>query len=328
MKTTQTVSTLFAALVVSAAGFVNAEDASAQNYPVRPITLMVGYPAGGSVDGTARRYADLLSKSVGQPVVVDNRSNQLVATGNVKNAVPDGYTLLIVAAGPNTVLPAMQTVDFDPLKDFTYITKLAISPIFLAVPTSSPAHSVKELLEWARKKPGGLNYGIPGIGSASHFSGAIFERDGKAPMTMIPYGSVPQTVLELSAGRLDWIAANHGGPALAARDGGQLRYLAVFEHKRSRLAPDLPSMDEEGFPQTVQSVFWGVAGPRGLPRAIVANLYDEFTKASKAPELAKALNPLGLDVVVSTSPEDFTREIAREVEEGAKLVKDLGIKMQ
>jgi tripartite-type tricarboxylate transporter receptor subunit TctC len=313
---------------IAAVALLSTSIVRAQTYPIKPITIIIGVPVGGGTDLMTRRYADVVGASIGQRIVVENRSGQFVANAYVKSAPPDGYTLFIVPSGPNTVVPALQKVDYDPVKDYTAITKLAGSPLYVAVSSDSPVLSMKDLVELARKRPGGLNYGTTGIGSSSHLSMSLLARAEKVELVAVPYPGLPQTVLDVVANRLDLTIASFAN-LRAFMDERRVRLLATFEPRRTNVLPDVPTMAEAGFklPDVDVAVWWGLGGPRGIPASIVARLHEEFVKASKNPELVKALTQqLGMIVTTSERPEDFAREIELAVEQGAQLVRTFGIK--
>jgi tripartite-type tricarboxylate transporter receptor subunit TctC len=304
--------------------------ASAQTYPSpsRPITIMVGLAAGGITDVTTRVYAEVVSRNMGQRIVVENRTGAGggVAAAAVQNAAPDGYTLLVFSGSQHATVPAVSNANYDPVKGFAPITYLFNSVVVLAVPADSPAKTLAELHEWGRKKPGGLTFGTPGLGSPSHLLGAKILLAEKVPSQTVHYRGGAPMMADLITGRVDfgWPTLNTSRAYLA---DGKLRALALDADTRWGPLPDTPTLVELGLAKERVASWFGLAAPAGTPRAIVDKLREEFIKAAKDPELQKKLAANGTPTANST-PEEMGKSMAEEWETIQKLVKVLNLRQQ
>jgi tripartite-type tricarboxylate transporter receptor subunit TctC len=260
-------------------------------------------------------------------IVIDNRTG---AGGNVaalatKQAAPDGYTLFLGNNGTLAINVALfKELRFDPLKDFAPITPIVSFPSVLVVPSGSPARTVKELAEFAKKKPGGLSFASQGVGSGGQILGEMFRLRVGAPMVHVPYKGAAPAVTDVAAGRVDFLFSSYISAAgqIAA---GKLRVLALTAPKRSATIPDVPTMTEAGFPNTDLVIWHGLVAPAGTPPDIIRKLNAEFVKAARAPEIAKLVTPQVADVFLST-PEEFRKIIAGDIERLGKVIAEAGIK--
>jgi tripartite-type tricarboxylate transporter receptor subunit TctC len=302
--------------------------AAAQEFPNRPITLMVGLAAGGITDVTARLYAEAVSKITGQRVVVENRTGAGggVAATTVQNATPDGYTLLVFSGSQHATVPAAGNATYEPVKGFAPVTFLFNSVVALTVPADSPARSMKELNEWGRKKPGGLTFGTPGLGSPSHLLGAKLLMADKVPFETVHYRGGAPMMADLITSRVDF-----GWPTLSTSRAfladGKLRALAIDADTRWPRLPDTPTLDELGFGKEKVAPWFALAAPAGTPPAIVAKLNELFIKASRDPELKRRLEENGTPIVTST-PEDMGRAMEQEWQTMQQLAKTLNLRLQ
>ncbi len=317
---------LTGALVFAAA--CAATGADAQAYPNRAIRLISPFPPGGSVDLVGRLVAARLTESLGQQVVVDNRSG---ASGNIgtelaARAAPDGYTLLVNTLPFVVNVHLQQRVPYDPIADFEPVCLVSASPSLLAVHPSVPARSVKELLAIARARPGALNYGTAGTGTNPHIAGEFFNFLGKVSMVPVHFkGGGPALVATVS-GEVG-IAFSNVAETSAFVKSGRLRGLAVTSLKRSAAVPALPTVSEAGLPGYEFTTWQGVFAPKNTPRAVVGLVNERLRKSMAVPENARRFTELGLDVIAST-PEEFGAHLKRELEKWGRVIKDRGLRAE
>ena len=301
--------------------------AFAQDWPAKPIHFIVPYPAGGPVDAVARLLGQKVGESLHQPVIVENKPG---AGGNigadfVAKAPADGYTILMGAVATHAINPALYpSIPYDAARDFAPITQVAATPNVLVVNPAVPAKSVKELIEYARKNPGKLNFGSGSTGSAGHLAGELMKSMAGIDMTHVPYKGAAPAMQDLVAGRLDLMFDN-----LASAQGqikaGTVRALAVTTAKRSPLAPDLPTIGESGLPGFDISTWFGVFAPAKTPAPVVQKLHDAFAAALALPDVRERMLTLGAEPVAST-PKEFAAYIDAEAKKYARLVKASGAK--
>jgi tripartite-type tricarboxylate transporter receptor subunit TctC len=316
------------ALVLSALIFLSPQ-ALAQKFPGSgPITLVVSYPPGGLSDFFARILAPKLGESLGATVVVDNRpgANGAIGTGTVVRARPDGHTIGLVPASTVTTNQWLsKDQPFDPVKDLAPLSLTLVVPNVLVVHPSVPAKSVPELFDLIRAKPGALNYASVGVGSSGHLQAEMMSGMAKLKMVHIAYKGAGPAVQALVAGQVEMMFDNL--PAvLAYVQSGQLRALAVTSAASSPQLPDLPPLGKflPGFESTP---WFGIVGPAGLPKEIVAKLNEHIVKASRSPEVSKALEARGGQIVTST-PEEMGARIRDESEKMRDLIRTANIKLQ
>lgn len=299
--------------------------AQADDFPTRPITIVVGLAPGGITDVTARLFADAVSRKIGQRVLVENRQGAggALAAAAVQKAAPDGYTLLIFSGSQHATVPALQQAPYDPLK-YAPVTLLFDITTLLVVPADSPPKTVAELLAMGKTKPGGLSFGSPGVGTPSHLQAALIASTTKTPMQYIHYRGGGAMAPDLVAGRVDFALSSYtaSGSQIAAH---QLRALAIDADKRWDKMPDVPTLTEVGLGDAKVAAWFALAAPPGTPANIVAKLHDVFVEASRDPALVKRLADNGTPIHTSTS-EEMGRLLAAEVLTTTKLVNDLGMK--
>jgi tripartite-type tricarboxylate transporter receptor subunit TctC len=302
--------------------------AQAQDYPSKPITIIVGLSAGGITDVTARLYAEAVSKITGQRVTVENRTGAGggVAAAAVQNSQPDGYTLLVFSGSQHATVPAVGNAAYEPVKGFSPITYLFNSVVALTVPAASPAKTMKELHEWGRKKQGGLTFGTPGLGSPSHLLGAKVLLADKVPFEATHYRGGNPMMADLVTGRVDfsWPTLNTARALLAE---GKLRALALDADKRWDRLPDTPTLDELGFGKEKVASWFAIAGPAGMPPALVSKVRDIFLQAQKDPHLVKRVTENGVPLASST-PEQMGKAMADEWETMQKLAVTLNLRQK
>jgi tripartite-type tricarboxylate transporter receptor subunit TctC len=305
MKRLITLSTL---LFAAASAFAQA----AGDYPNRVIKIVVPFTAGSATDIMARIVGEKLTASTGQPVVVENRpgAGGTLGAAQVAKSEPDGYTLLVVASG-HVVNPVLYPgLTYDTLGDFAGITPLASLPNMLVVGAASPIKTVSELIAAAKANPGKLNYASAGVGSATHVNAEKFRSVAGLNVTHIPFKGTPETIVETSAGRVDFMFTPVLSSLPTVREG-RMRALAVSTAKRIGAAPEVPTVAEAGLPGFVFDFWVGLLAPSKTPRAIVAKLNAEVSKALALPDVKERMAKLGAESM-PMSPEQFDSYIKDE----------------
>lgn len=313
--------TAVAIFAAAMGGTAIAQDAA--SYPTKPVEVVVPFPAGGATDVIARLLSDIVSKSLGQQVIILNKSGGTGSIGAdfVARAKPDGYTLLVATASTHAVLPAFRSnLPYNNLKDFAPITLLATFPNILVVnPDKVPAKNVAELIEFLKSKPGDANFGSSGAGSSIHLAGELFKLMTKTKMAHVPYKGSAPALTDLLAGNIDMMFDNMTAVWPHVQQG-KLRALGVASLKRTPLAPDVPAISETlpGF----QATSWvGLVAPAGTPEPIVAKLAKAFGDAVSQPAIMKKLNELGA-TAEPTSPKAFADFIKTDNERWVGVVRD------
>ncbi|MDO9196461.1 tripartite tricarboxylate transporter substrate binding protein [Rhodoferax sp.] len=317
---TLTLSTVLqaAALAVTLAS----SNAMAQAWPSKSISLIVPFPAGGTTDVLARAVGLELSKSLGQPVIVESKpgAGSTLGADYVAKAKPDGYTLLMGAVHHTIATSVYKKLAYDFQKDFAPVTTVALVPNVLVVHPNVPAKNVKELLALAKAEPGKLTFGSNGNGTGQHLIGAQFEGMGGVQLLHVPYkGSGPLTT-DLLGGQIT-MSFDTITPVLPHIKAGKLRALAVTTATRSRALPDVPTLDESGLKGFNLGTWFGVLAPAATPRDVVTRLNSEIVKIINSPEFKKKMDDIGAEPIGNT-PEQMARQIKDDTERFAKLVKD------
>src|SRR5260221_3611535 len=275
------------------------------DYPHRAIRIVVPLAAGGNVDIVARTLADQVSKSLGQPVLVENRpgASSLVGTQFVARSPADGYTVLAVANTFATVPLIVANPGYDPLKDFTGITLTCLVPQVLVANPALPARSVKELVELARSQPGKISYASSGNGSTRHMAGQLFNRQAGVTMLHVPYKGNSQALVDVISGQVAMMfdQVSTSTPQIKA---GKVRAIAVTSLARSPLLPDVPTVDGSGVPGYQDHPFNGMVAPAGTPRDVLLRLDHPVAQDVRAPALDKRLIARGVHVRASASPDE------------------------
>jgi len=299
---------------------------SANTYPDHPIRLMLPFPPGGPSDILARMFSQKLGEALGQQIVIDNRGGAAgaIACEIAKGATPDGYTLLQATVGTMSINPSLYPkLAYEPLRDFAPVSLLAETPYILVVHPGVPAKSVKELVAYAKTRPGQLNFASGGVGTGNHFSAELFRISAGIDIVHIPYKGSGLGQNDVIAGQVQMMFINLL-PAMPHVTSGKLRGLGVTSAKRSNAAPEIPTIAESGFPGYASTSWHGVMVPAKTPAPIVKRLHGELVKVAQQSELRKRLNAQGTDVVGST-PEEFRTLIKTESEKWSKVVKAAGI---
>jgi tripartite-type tricarboxylate transporter receptor subunit TctC len=303
--------------------------AQGQTYPSKPVRMVVTFAAGGGADFVGRVLGQRLAETLGQPVVVDNRAGANGAIGNefVAKAPPDGYTLLLGAAGPLTVSPALYTkLSFDTLRDFAPITVAASSPFTFALHPSVPARNLKEFIALAKAQPGKLNFGSSGTGGSPHLSGELLKAMAKIDVLHVPYKGLGPALTDLLGGQVDMVVADVSLVLPHAR-GGKLRALAVTSPERSSVMPDTPTVSEAAIPGYAAGTWYGLLAPAATPADILARLHGETLKILASPAMRERLATQGSEPG-GNSPTQFAAFMRAEIDKWRALVKASNIKVE
>jgi len=303
--------------------------APAQEYPAKPIRMVVPFAPGGTSDIIGRTLGQKLSEAWKQPVIMDNRvgvAGSIGAAATAK-APPDGYNLLVGNVGPVAVNNSIyKSTGYDPLKDFTPITLAVTAPQIVVVHPSVPAKTFREFSSLVKTHKGKITFGSSGPGSISHLSGELYKRITKTDMLHVPYKASAFITTAVLGGEIDVVFSDMA-VVLPHVQAGRLRALAVTGLKPTPLVPGLPSVAESGVPGFNMTSWWGVLGPAGVPQPIVARLNTELTRILRLPDVQKNFATLGVDATTST-PEEFGGFIKTEVAKYTKLINELGIEKQ
>ncbi|WP_295143549.1 tripartite tricarboxylate transporter substrate binding protein [uncultured Reyranella sp.] len=286
----------------------------AQDFPSRPLKLVVPYAPGGGADSVARIVAKRVSENIGQPIVIENKggAGSIVGTDLVAKAEPDGYTLLLGQSGPISINPAVyKTLPYDPVKDFAPITMTTAYPYILVVNSESPAKTLKEFVVLAKSKPGAMNYGSTGVGAANHLVAELFNSKAGLKMTHVPYRGTALAVGDLVSGQLNVV---FGDPisVLPHIRSGKLRALAVTSLERSPVAPEVPTVAESGYPGFEALAWHGILAPAKTPPAVIKKLNAEIVKALADPATRELLEKQAMQTV-GNSPEAFASFIQKDI---------------
>jgi tripartite-type tricarboxylate transporter receptor subunit TctC len=304
-----------------------AMSAAAQQYPNRPIRLLVGYPPGGPADVTARLVAPYLSEALGQQLVIDNRSGAggTVAAQTLAGAAPDGYTVGIVANGEMAISPNLRKVPYDTLKDFSPVSRIGVNQLALVIHPSVLAKTVADLVAIAKAKPGTVNFASAGLGSTAHLAGELFKNLAAIDIVHVPYKGAGPAMTDLIGGQVHMLITGYPG-ALPHIKSGKLRALGVTGPKRLQAAPDLPTIGETVKGYDVTSSY-GVMLPAGASKALVERLHRETAAVVKKPEVRDKLIALGFEPE-GNSPAEFAQQLRSELAKWGKLIKAANIKVE
>ncbi len=317
---------IISALSLCAATVMAAMPAAAQDYPNRPIRMLVPVPAGGTPDVVARLLRPGLSAHFGQQVVVDNRGGVGIGAELAARAAPDGYTIFFTSPGPITILPHLQKeIAYSPLKDFAPVSLVTSGPYLLIMHPSVPAKTVKELLALAKAEPGKLNYASAGNGTGNHLAMEVFKSMAGVNITHVPYKGAPQAIIDLMSGSIN-LMFNSIPPVIQHVKAGRIRVLGISSAKRSAQLPDVPTVSEAGVPGYDVINWFGLLVPAATPKPIVTKLHEAIVKVLNTAEVKSQLETQGYDPV-GNSPAEFGRFIREESERYAKVVKSSGAKV-
>lgn len=314
-------------LSLSTLGFGSYSALAQNNYPNKPITLIVPYGAGGNADTRSRQVAQLLSQELGQPIIVDNKAGAggNIGTEAVAHAKPDGYTIGMGNFAPLSVNKALfKKMNFDPEKDLTPIVLIEKGPLVLTVPVNSPYKTVAELVNVAKAKPGVLTFGSGGIGGSHHLSGELFKQNAGIDMIHVPYKSGSAATTDLMAGTID-LMFEQMYSAMPNINGKKLKALAITSAKRSPLLPNVPTLVELGYPKVIVLNWQGFIAPTGTPKEIINKLNLAVNKVLKDPGMRERIISQSNEVG-GGSPEDFAALIKSESAKWSVVVKTANIK--
>jgi len=302
--------------------------ARAQDYPNRPIRLMVPFAPGGGVDATARILAAKLTESLKQPIVVDHRpgAGGTLGADAVAKAPPDGYTILLTVSGLAAAPALYKSLPFDPVKDLAAVTQVAASTLLLVVTPKLPATTTQELIALARTKPGSLNYGSSGVGAPLHLNMEIFKHSAGIDIVHVPFRGDGPMIAALIAGdvQMAFMPAATGVPLA---DSGRLRALGLIGPKRAAALPNVPTLTEAGVKGLESSSWYGVFAPARTPRPIIDTLQRALAQAIHAPEVAGRFRTQG-DEPIGGTPDEFSALVKADVARFARIVALAGIPRQ
>lgn len=301
----------------------------AQSYPAKPLRIVVPLAPGGNVDLVARALAQRLTESLGQQVIVENRpgASSLVGTQFVAKAPPDGYTILAMANTFSAVPAVLSRPGYDALKDFTGVTQTCRLPQVLVVTPTLPVRSVKDLVALAKARPGELVYASAGLGSTGHFAAELFNKHAGVKMLHVPYKGNAPAIVDVIAGHVMMIydQVSTSAPHVQA---GKLRALAVTVRQPVPLLPGVPTIEQSGVKGYEYFTYNGLMAPAGTPREIVARLHADAAKALGNPAMREKFQALGVELAASSSPEEFTAYIRKDLASNIQLAKEAGIKLE
>ncbi|MCE2947766.1 MAG: tripartite tricarboxylate transporter substrate binding protein [bacterium] len=301
--------------------------ASAQEWPAKPIRLLVGFPVGGAADILARLHATRLQDAIGQTIVVDNRGGAggVIATEIAARAAPDGYTLLFTSL-PHVINPPLYgKVAYHPVKDFQPVTLLVNVPLLMAVAVAQPIRSVKDVIALAKSGPGKVNYGSGGNGSSSHLAMEMFKSMAGVDIQHIPYKGTGPLITDLLGGQVNLTIASIV-PLIPQVRAGKLRAVAVTGVRRSGALPDVPTIAEAGVPGYDMTNWFGILAPAGLPAPILTRLDATLRRIVASPDVRELYAQQGADGV-GAGPEAFARVIAADIPKWEKVVRQSGARV-
>ena len=317
-----------ARILLSLGSLVAFASAHAQEaYPARPIRMILPFAPGGTVDIMTRPIAAKLHELLGKPVIVDNRSSAggVLAAELTAQSTPDGHTVFMASTSALFIAPAyFKKVNYDTVKDFAPISLVAQQPLIIVANTSLPVRNVRELIAFAKSRPGKLNYGTVGLGTSNHLTGELLSRAAGIKMEPVAYKGGAQGVAAAIAGEIE-LMFTQPNTALPHVQSGRVRAIATTGAKRSPTYPDVGTLVEAGYPDLAITGYYAVVGPAGMPRARVDRLNTEIRRAIASPEVNQKLSSQGTEPVTST-PEELGALIKKEMARWSRAMKITGIK--
>lgn len=315
-------------MVALGAGVLASALAHAQTYPEKPVRMIVSYSPGGNADTLARMVSQRLAHMLEQPFVVENRpgANGVIGTEIAAKAIPDGYTLLFIASGHAINPSVYPKLSFDTVNDFTPIGLVGSTPLILTVTGALPAKSVKDLIALARARPRELTFGTSGNGSSAHLAGALFNSITQIEMVHVPYRGTQQVVIDAATGQVQIIYPSTT-VVLPHMKSGRLRGLAITSRERSKLAPELPTMQQAGVPDYEATIWTGMVAPARTPATIISKLNASIVQIMQTREMVERFAALGADPTTST-PAAFGKFIAEEIVKWRKVIREAGVKVE
>jgi len=311
---------LFALCVAAPQGF-------AQTYPARAIRLVVPFGAGGGTDNLARIIEPLVSKALGQPIVIENRpgGGSTIGMDQVAKATPDGYTLVMTDTSI-AVNPSLKPLPYDTLNDFVPVSLLATAPVILMAHPKVPAKTLQEFVALAKASPGKFNYASGGNGASTHLGGELLKLVAGIDIVHVPYKGTGPAMNDLIGGHVDVMFSGISS-ARPYMDAGTLHALAVTGEKRNAATPDVPTFTEAGLPGVTASTYWGVLAPKGTPKEIVDKVSAAFAAAMRDPEIVERVGQLGY-LPIAGGPADYAENLRSEIEKWSKVVRSANIKAE
>jgi tripartite-type tricarboxylate transporter receptor subunit TctC len=320
--------TLIRALAALAVVLACASGALAQNWPNRPIRMIVPYTPGGYTDLMARLVGQKISDALGQPIIFENKpgANAIIGTDVVAKAAPDGYTFGTVIAAHAVNATLNPKLPYDTLKDFSYVSLMSVAPLIMIAHPSLPANNVQELIALAKAKPGELNFASSGVGAAAHLTMEMFKSRTGIDMVHIPYKGTAGALQDVIGGRIN-VMFDVVGPLMPQVRSGLAKSIVVTAKERIPAASDVPTMAEQGVSDFVSGTWAGIIAPAGTPKEIVDRVAAEARKALADPALKDKLVEQGI-VAVGGSPQEFRAFVEEEIVRWRKVITDAGIKME
>src|SRR6185295_19166698 len=306
---------------------LGAAPALAQSYPSRPIRLVVPFGAGGGTDNLARIIEPLVTKALGQPLVIENRpgGGSTIGMDQVAKAAPDGYTLVMTDTSI-AVNPSLKPLPYDTLNDFVPVSLLATAPVILMAHPKVPAKTLQEFVALAKAQPGKFNYASGGNGASTHLGGELLKLVAGIDVVHVPYKGTGPAMNDLIGGHVDVMFSGISS-AKPYMDAGTLHALAVTGDKRNAATPDVPTFAEAGLPGVTASTYWGVLAPKGTPQEIVDSVSAAFAAAMRDPEIVERVGQLGY-LPIAGGPADYAANLRSEIEKWGKVVKAANIKAE
>jgi tripartite-type tricarboxylate transporter receptor subunit TctC len=303
--------------------------AHAQGYPTKTVRIIAPFAAGSTIDILGRLLAPKLFEVLGQPVIVEDRpgAGGMIGLDFVAKSPPDGHTLAIGALGPLAMNPALYPkTPFNPVQDFAAVSLLATGPVVIVVHPSIPARNLKELVELAKKRPGQLNFGSPGVGSSPHLTGELFKLITKTDIVHVPYNGNAEAITDLIGGQLS-VVFTGVPPVIPLAKAGKVRVLATTGKQRLANLPDVPTIREAGIEGADVLIWYGVVAPAATPRDVIARLNREIVRIMALPDVREKFAQQGVDPA-SSSPEEFAQLIRDEVARWSKVIRGAGIRLE
>jgi tripartite-type tricarboxylate transporter receptor subunit TctC len=305
--------------------------ASADDYPSRPITLVIPLSVGGSTDVIGRLVAEGMRRALNQTIVAENTSGAggTIGVARVVHAKPDGYTMLVGQWGTNIASGAIYNLTFDPLKDLEPVGLIATQPFMIVARKDIPANNLKELIAWIKANPDKATQGNSGIGSPSHVSGILFQKAINSPIQMIPYRGAGESTQAIVSGQID-VLLNTPAVSLAQMKAGQVKVFAVADNHRVTLAPDVPTTDEAGLPGFYFTFWHALWVPKGTPKDIIAKLNGALRTALADPDIRQKMVALSQDIypLEQQTPEALAKLQQQEADKWWPIIKAAGIKAE
>jgi tripartite-type tricarboxylate transporter receptor subunit TctC len=316
-------------IIFAVLGWLALSTASAQNYPNRPVKIVVPWPPGQATDIAARVVAERLQQSLGQPFVIDNRpgAGGSIGTDVVAKSAPDGYTLLAASSGPISIMPNLQKIPYDPLKDLAPVSLIALAPFALVVSPAFPANNAREFVALVRANPDKYTFSSSGTGATAHLVSELFNAMAGLKARHVPYKGSAPALTDLMSGQIDYTletVASLSGHIKA----GRLKALGVTTARRAAALPDAPPLAEAAnIPGYDIGAWIGYAAPAGTPREVTAKLAAEIHKAMQAPELRDRYVALGMDTA-SNTPDEMAAFLRKEQERYGSIIRNANIKVE